>query len=48
MTWLIVIDKNLTIAGPGADALTVRNGAFSVNSGVTATISGLTVADGYL
>ena len=46
----IVIDKNVTIAGPGANLLTVRNGAsdriFGVNSGVTATISGLTIEDG--
>ena len=46
----IVIDKNLTIQGPGANRLTVRNGAssriFQVNGGVTATISGLTIEDG--
>lgn len=44
-TGQIVIDKNLTIAGPGADLLIVRYGAFIVNQGVTATISGLTIAD---
>ena len=42
----ITINKNLTIMGPGADALIVRSGGFSVNEGVTATISGLTIADG--
>ncbi|MCY7347293.1 MAG: right-handed parallel beta-helix repeat-containing protein, partial [Pyrinomonadaceae bacterium] len=49
-TGQIVIDKNLTIAGPGANRLTVRNGAsdriFQVNNGVTAIISGLTIEDG--
>ncbi len=49
-TGQIVIGKNLTIQGPGANRLTVRNGAssriFQVNTGVTAIISGLTVEDG--
>ncbi|NOT62858.1 MAG: hypothetical protein HOP19_21830, partial [Acidobacteria bacterium] len=48
----ITIDKNLTIQGPGANLLTVQNTAaasatsrvFLVNSGVTATISGLTIS----
>ena len=52
----IVIDKNLTIMGPGANLLTVQNTAapsatsrvFNVNSGVTATISGLTISGGNL
>jgi len=52
----ILINKNLTIAGPGAGMLTVRNGAgpgvnfriFEVASGVTAAISGLTISDGKL
>ena len=50
----ITIDKNLTIQGPGADKLTIRSTAaygpdnriFQINAGVTATISGLTIADG--
>ncbi len=50
----IVIDKNLIIQGPGANLLTVQNTAapnadsrvFQVNSGVTATISGLTITGG--
>ncbi len=42
----ITIDKNLTIVGPGAGLLTVRYGGFGVNSGVSATISGLTISDG--
>jgi hypothetical protein len=43
----LVINKNLTIQGPGALALTIRNaagvqnkGVFLVNFGVTAVISG--------
>ncbi len=47
----IVIDKSLTIQGPGATVLTVRNSmvqsaisrVFLVNPGVTAAISGLTI-----
>jgi uncharacterized repeat protein (TIGR01451 family) len=42
----IVIDKNLTIVGPGADALIVSGGGVYVNSGVTAAVSGLTISDG--
>lgn len=50
----IVIDKNLTLAGPGADVLTFRNGAspgensriFTVYSGVTVVISGLSISGG--
>ena len=51
-TGRIVIDKNLTIQGPGANLLTVRNSStsydrvFQVNSGVTATLAGLTVTGG--
>src|SRR6266404_5401477 len=44
------IDKNLTIRGPGASSLTISgNGAaqiFFITSGVTASISGLTLDDG--
>ena len=51
----IAINKNLTIAGPGADALTLRsavrsgpqNNVVLVNFGVTAVISGLTLSDGF-
>ena len=54
-TGRIVIDKNLTITGPGADALTIRNASkmgdqnnvIYVNAGVTAVLSDLTVSDGY-
>ena len=49
-TGQIVMDRNLAIQGPGADRLTVRNGAssriFQVNTGVTTTVSGLTIEDG--
>jgi hypothetical protein len=52
----IEISKNLTIAGPGADALTIRNGAGAgyqnhviyVNAGnAPVVLSGLTISDGY-
>jgi len=46
----LVIDKNLTITGPGADQVTVSGNdasrVFYVNSGITAEISGLTISDG--
>jgi hypothetical protein len=46
----LLIDKDLTITGPGADVITVSgNGAsrvFEVTSGVTAAVSGLTIANG--
>lgn len=46
----LTINKNLTIAGPGAEALTVsgnnRSRVFNVASGTTAEISGLTVTGG--
>src|SRR5262245_24886465 len=45
----LVIDKNLTISGPGADKLTVSGNnasrVFFIGAG-TVTISGLTVANG--
>ena len=52
----IILNKNLTIQGPGANLLTVQNTAaasntsrvFLVNSGVTASISGLTISGGNL
>ena len=50
----LVISSNVTIDGPGDGAVTVSGGGpssnfsvFTVNSGVTATISGLDIADGY-
>jgi CSLREA domain-containing protein len=46
----LVIGKNLTIAGPGAAAITVSGNAssrvFRVNSEVTASVSGLTITNG--
>ena len=48
------ISSNVTIEGPGASSLTVSGGGaswyfsvFVVNSGVTASLSGLTIADGW-
>ena len=50
MTGELVIDKNLTITGSGANLLAVDgNGffiVFSINSGVEVSISGLTIAHG--
>ena len=49
------LSQNITITGPGESSLTINGGgsssnynAFTVDSGVTATISGLTVANFYL
>ncbi len=49
----LTISSNVTISGPGASVLTVAGGGassdfsvFTVSSGVTATISGLTITDG--
>ena len=42
----IAFDKNLTIVGPGADALILSGGGVLVNSGETAAVSGLTISDG--
>jgi hypothetical protein len=48
----LVINKNLTISGPGAGQVAISGGGLSrvfvVNSGVTATIQGLTIQDGGL
>jgi hypothetical protein len=53
----LVIDKNLTITGPGANLLTVERSSlagtplfriFTINSGLTVTISGLTVTNGFI
>ena len=50
MSPLPAISSDVQILGPGADSLTVSgneaNSVFVVNQGVTATIAGLTVADG--
>jgi hypothetical protein len=47
----LYISKNLTITGPGADILTISGNhascVFNISSGVTVTISGLTIANGY-
>jgi hypothetical protein len=51
----LVIDKNLTITGPGANTLTVQRSTaggtpnfsvFTINSGKVVTISGLTISNG--
>jgi hypothetical protein len=46
----LTLDKDLTIAGPGAGMLAISgndaSGVFWVNAGVTATIDGLTLRDG--
>ncbi|HXQ62802.1 MAG TPA: right-handed parallel beta-helix repeat-containing protein, partial [Acidimicrobiales bacterium] len=47
----IVLSQNLTITGPGADTLAVSGGSsvtvFAVDSGITDSISGLTIEDAY-
>ncbi|MGB7068767.1 MAG: choice-of-anchor Q domain-containing protein [Pyrinomonadaceae bacterium] len=46
----LVIDKSLTIQGPGANLLSISGNnasrVFSINSGVTATLEGITISDG--
>ena len=45
----LTLSKNVTISGPGANLLTISGGGakiFYINSGVTASISGLTIANG--
>jgi CSLREA domain-containing protein len=46
----LISDPNLTIAGPGADLLTIdaqhNSRIFTINSGAAASISGLTLANG--
>jgi hypothetical protein len=50
---LPTLNRNVSIEGPGADQLTVRRSTggnyniFLVGSGVTASISGVTIANGY-
>ncbi|MCL5996768.1 MAG: hypothetical protein M1546_12035 [Chloroflexi bacterium] len=48
----LVINKNLTISGPGAEQLAVDGNhkyrVFQVNKGKTVTISGLTITNGYI
>jgi len=55
-TATLVINKNLTITGPGPNLLTVERSSlagtplfriFTINSGVTVTISGLTITNGH-
>jgi predicted outer membrane repeat protein len=46
----LVLDRDLTLVGPGADSLAIsgnRQRAFFVAAGVTATLQGITVRDGY-
>lgn len=46
----IVIDKNLTLPGPGANLLTISGNnasrVFSINRNATATLQGMTITDG--
>ena len=46
----LLVDKSITISGPGSDNLTVDGNfasrVFHVSSGVTATIAGLTITNG--
>jgi len=46
----LVVDKNLTIKGPGADRLTISGNrafrVFNIPPNTTTSISGLTIADG--
>ena len=46
----LTLNKNVTITGTGAGVLTISGGGavtvFTINSGVTVSISGLTIADG--
>jgi len=50
MTDELLVDKSITINGPGSDNLTVAGSGFSrvfhVSSGVSATIAGLTITNG--
>jgi hypothetical protein len=47
----LVIDKNLTIEGPGASLLSISGNnasrGFFVNGGITVTLSGMTITNGY-
>jgi hypothetical protein len=47
----LLLNKDLTIQGPGADSLTVSGndatGVFKIADGATDTITGLTIADGH-
>src|SRR5213592_4795469 len=46
----LLIDKNLTITGPGAHSLAINGNAasrvFEITSGIDVTISGLTITNG--
>jgi len=50
MTGELLVDKSITINGPGSDHLTVDGNhasrVFHVSGGVTATIAGLTISNG--
>ncbi len=50
LTSTLTLSHNVTITGPGASALTISGNSavlvFAINSGVTASISGLTIANG--
>src|ERR1043166_4752734 len=50
-TGQLVVSRSVTISGPGADLLAVNGNAssrvFYVSSGLTATISGLTITNGF-
>ncbi len=50
LTGTLTLSKNVTITGPGENLLTISGGGavtvFTVSSGVTASISGLTITDG--
>src|SRR2546430_7397400 len=47
----LVVDKNITISGPGAENLAINGNAkssvFHIGSGQTVAISGLTIINGY-
>jgi hypothetical protein len=47
----LLVDKSITISGPGAESLAVngsaKNRVFDIASGETVTISGLTIINGY-
>ncbi len=44
---LLDLSTNIDIQGPGASLLTLQGGSFTVASGTTGSISGLTISDGF-